>query len=83
MGTGGGQQLGENRELSTKVGFALRGGAGYRLGPGIITAEVSFAWAPIDHDITGDSHLGRLALLNVEQGERDDGLPPPRTRKGT
>lgn len=63
QGDGGASGLGQNRETSTKVGFAVRAGAGYRLGPGIITAEASFAWAPIDHDITGESHLGHIALL--------------------
>jgi hypothetical protein len=62
-GEGGINPLGENREVSTKAGFAFRGGAGYKLGPGIITGEIAFAWAPIDHDITGDSHLGRLSIL--------------------
>lgn len=62
-GEGNGGDLGGNDETSTKVGFALRGGVGYRLGPGIITGELTFSWAPITHDITGDSHLGRLAIL--------------------
>lgn len=62
-GEGNGEDLGGNDETSTKAGFALRGGVGYRLGPGIITGEVTFSWAPITHDITGDSHLGRLAIL--------------------
>ena len=64
-GNGGDPQspLGENDEVSTKVGFALRGGVGYRLGPGLLTGEVTFSWAPLDHEITGDSHLGRIAIL--------------------
>ena len=62
-GDAGGEPLGNNDEVSTKVGFALRAGAGYRLGPGLITGELSFAWAPLDHRITGDEHLGRLAIL--------------------
>ena len=62
-GVSGSEALGDNNETSTKVGFALRAGAGIRLGPGLITGEASFAWAPLDHDITGDSHLGRFALL--------------------
>lgn len=55
--------FGENDEQSTKAGFALRAGAGWRLGPGWLTGEVSFAWAPIDHLTTGESHLSRLAIL--------------------
>lgn len=62
-GSGGGNNFGENNETSTQAGFAFRGGAGYRLGPGLITAELSVGWAPIDHQITGDSHLSRIALL--------------------
>jgi hypothetical protein len=62
-GEGGSEPLGDNDEISTKAGLAVRGGVGYRLGPGIITGEVTFSWAPIDHDITGDSHLGRFAFL--------------------
>lgn len=62
-GEGNAAELGGNDETSTKAGFAVRGGVGYRLGPGIITGELTFAWAPIDHTITGDSHLGRLAIL--------------------
>ena len=58
-----GADMGGNDEVSTKAGFALRGGAGYRLGPGLITGELTFSWAPITHTITGDSHLGRLAIL--------------------
>jgi hypothetical protein len=62
-GQGAGQSLGENREVSTEVGLAWRGGVGYRLGPGLITGELAFAWAPIDREITGDSHLGRFSIL--------------------
>ena len=62
-GSGGGQPLGDNDEVSTKVGFAARAGLGYRLGPGLITAEVTFAYADLDHDITGESNRGRVALL--------------------
>jgi len=32
-GASSGSGLGENRESSTSTGFAIRGGAGYRLGP--------------------------------------------------
>ncbi len=62
-GEAGAEAFGNNDEVSTKVGFALRAGVGYRLGPGLITGELSFAWAPLDHRITGDEHLGRLGLL--------------------
>jgi len=62
-GQGGDMPFGDNEETSTKIGFALRAGAGYRLGPGMLTGEVTFAWANLDHEITGESHLGRVALL--------------------
>lgn len=62
-GQGGGQGLGENSEVSTEAGFALRGGAGFRLGPGLITGEVAFGWAPMARDMTGESHLGRISIL--------------------
>lgn len=62
-GRANGQPLGANDELSTAPGFAVRAGVGYRLGPGLVTAELGGGWAPLDHSITGDSHLGRLALL--------------------
>lgn len=62
-GKGNVEPLGDNEETSTKVGFALRGGLGYRLGPGMLTGEMSFAWADLDHEITGDSNLGRFAIL--------------------
>jgi hypothetical protein len=62
-GKGNGNELGQNTEVSTKAGFALRAGAGYRLGPGLITGEVTFGWAPINHEVTGDSNLGRVSIL--------------------
>ena len=62
-GSSAGSPLGENREVSTKAGFAVRGGAGYRLGPGMIIGEIAVGWAPLDHATTGDSHLGRVAIL--------------------
>lgn len=60
---GGPNPLGDNSETSTKAGFAFRGGVGRRLGPGLITGEVAFAWAPIDHQITGERNLGRFSIL--------------------
>jgi hypothetical protein len=62
-GTAAGQYLGLNSETSTQAGVALRGGVGYRLGPGMITGELDLSWANLDHRITGDSHLGRVLLL--------------------
>jgi len=62
-GAAAGQYLGRNSETSTQAGVALRGGVGYRLGPGMVTGELDLSWANLDHRITGDSHLGRVMLL--------------------
>jgi hypothetical protein len=58
-----GTSLGENRETSTVIGFAIRAGFGYRLGPGIIVGEVGYSWAPVVQDVTGSSYRGGVGLL--------------------
>lgn len=55
--------FGENSETSTVVGFAARAGFGYRLGPGLIVAEVGYSWAQVSQDVTGSSHRGGVGLL--------------------
>lgn len=62
-GEGAGKPFGSNQETATKVGFAARAGLGVHLGPGMVTGEVSFGWAPLDNAITGDSNLGRVNIL--------------------
>lgn len=62
-GHAGEAPFGENEEQATRAGFALRAGVGWHLGPGMLTGELAFNWAPLDVQITGDGHLGRLAVL--------------------
>jgi hypothetical protein len=62
-GSAGGQQFGEHQEKSTKLGVGLPLGAELELGPGGLFAELLFEWAPIDHRITGDSHLAAATLF--------------------
>jgi hypothetical protein len=59
----GGVPFGENKETSTVVGFAARAGFGYRLGPGLIVAELGYSWAPVTQDVTGTSSRGGVSLL--------------------
>ncbi|MCA9606120.1 MAG: hypothetical protein KC619_11025, partial [Myxococcales bacterium] len=56
------EALGYHTEFSVKAGGALRGGLGVHLGPGMITAEVELALAPIDHLVTGDENVGDLSI---------------------
>jgi hypothetical protein len=58
-----GVPFGESRERGTAVGFAVAGGVAYRLGPGAVVGEVTCSWAPLDLTVTGESHLGRIALV--------------------
>lgn len=51
-----------SRESSTKVGFGLPLGAEITLGPGGVIAELLFQWGPLDHEITGDTHLASTTL---------------------
>jgi len=62
-GTAGDQPIADTTEHSTKVGFGVPLGAEFALGPGGITAELLFQWAPMEHTVTGDSHLGGLSLF--------------------
>jgi hypothetical protein len=62
-GSAGGQQFGEHREKSTKLGVGVPLGAELELGPGGLFAELLLEWAPIDHRITGDSHLAAASLF--------------------
>lgn len=52
----------ETTEQSTKVGFGLPLGVGYRIGPGHVIVELLLQWGPLDHRITGDSNLGTATL---------------------
>lgn len=59
-GASGGATIHQSSEVSTKVGVGVPLGVGVRLGPGDLFVEASLLWAPIDHQITGDSSTGAI-----------------------
>ena len=61
-GSAAGAGFGKNVETSTAGGLVVGGGFEYRLGPGALAAEVSFAWSGLDQRVTGDSAAGGIAL---------------------
>jgi opacity protein-like surface antigen len=61
-GSSGATTIHTSSEVSTKVGVGVPLGLGVRLGPGDLFVEGGFAWAPIDHRITGDSNTGALTV---------------------
>lgn len=62
-GKSGGKTIEETKEQSTKFGVGLPLGIEYTLGPGGLFAELLFQWGPLDHEITGDTHLGAGTLF--------------------
>lgn len=56
-----GQAYGENNEQTTRGGFMLRLGAGYKLGPGSIVFEAHLEWVGITHLMTGGERDGESA----------------------
>lgn len=62
-GTAGDQSIVDTTEHSTKLGFGVPLGAEFALGPGGIIAELMFQWGPMQHTLTGDTHLGGLSLF--------------------
>ena len=48
----------ETKERSTKWGVGLPLGAEFALGPGALTGELMLQWGPLEHTLTGDTHLG-------------------------
>ena len=62
VGSANGQALGENDETSTQVGGALRGGCGYKLGPGHLVGELEVAYAGVSETITGSSNVADVSL---------------------
>jgi hypothetical protein len=62
-GSAGGEQFGDSSERSTRWGLGLPLGAELALGPGGLFAEVLLQWGPMDHRITGDTHLGSATLF--------------------
>lgn len=62
-GTSGGQVIKDSFERSTKWGFGVPLGAELALGPGGVFAEFLFQWGPLNHQTTGDTHLGSGSLF--------------------
>lgn len=63
QGSAAGVEFGETREHSTKFGVGVPLGAELAMGPGGLFAELLFQWAPIAHDITGDSNLAAATIF--------------------
>jgi opacity protein-like surface antigen len=62
-GKAGDQTIDETHERSTKWGLGVPLGAEFALGPGGVTAELLFQWGPLEHTLTGDTHLGGVSLF--------------------
>lgn len=52
----------ENMEQSTKLGFEIVGGADYRVGPGMLLAELRVLYSDLDHLFTGDTNAGSVMI---------------------
>lgn len=50
----------DNMEQSTKLGFEIVGGADYRVGPGMLLAELRVLYSDLDHLFTGDTNAGNV-----------------------
>jgi hypothetical protein len=57
-----GAAFGPARETDTRFGAILFGGAGYRIGPGMVLGELAFDYTPIAHFVTGPSNVGALSV---------------------
>lgn len=62
-GSAGGVPFGAWSETDTRFGAVLAGGAGYRLGPGRVLAELAFNIVPVDQRLTGLSNASSMSLL--------------------
>lgn len=62
VGDAAGSQFGQNSETKTQVGGALRGGLGYKLGPGHLLGELELAYGGLDETITGKANVADAAL---------------------
>ena len=51
---------GDNMEQSTKLGFEIVGGADYRVGPGLLLAELRVIYSDLDHLFTGNTNAGNV-----------------------
>ena len=61
--TEGGVVLGDHREAATRTGATVFGGAGFRLGPGLVLGELRFGYAPVSQRVTGTGNIGALSVL--------------------
>lgn len=62
-GSAGGATFGGWKETDTRFGGIFAAGAGYRLGPGRVLAELTFNVLPVDQRLTGLSNASSLSLL--------------------
>lgn len=62
-GSAGASKFQDSTEQSTKFGFGIPLGAELALGPGGLFAEFLFQWAPLTHQITGDTSLASGSLF--------------------
>ena len=59
----GDQTIEQTTERSTKWGVGLPIGAEFALGPGALTGEVLLQWGPLEHTLTGATHLGGVSAF--------------------
>jgi opacity protein-like surface antigen len=59
----GGAAFGAHRETATRLGGVVMGGAGFRLGPGLILGELRVGYAPVAEVVSGVSNVGHLSLM--------------------
>jgi len=53
---------GENSAVSTEFGVELAGGADFRAGPGFVGGELRAAYSKLDHQLTGATNAGKVAV---------------------
>ncbi len=63
VGSAGGAAFGTHQETDTRVGGVFASGAGLRVGPGRVLAEVVFNYLPVDQRLTGASNASSLSVL--------------------
>lgn len=62
-GSAGGTTFGGWKETDTRFGALFAAGAGYRLGPGRVLAELTLNVLPVDQRLTGVSNASSLSVL--------------------